>query len=120
MPLKRITKAQSRQQLLVTIDVGNSRIKLGLFERAPTSAVVRQLPAYIRSMAVDLDEEIPWHELLLWAEQTAGIISTVVLGGVNPRGRDRWSVRGWGDPPRLSVVCPRFASIHRIAAAHCQ
>lgn len=131
MPLKRTTKAQSRKQLLVTIDVGNSRIKLGLFERAPTSAVVRQLPAYIRSMAVEVDEEIPWHELLLWAEQTPGIISTVVLGGVNPRGCDKvldgWPVTCWPDPVVLdnpfvlpltiNVDSPRTVGVDRLLNA---
>ena len=100
--MNRAEKAQSHTQLLVAIDVGNSRIKLGLFEKAPDIATDRQLPAYIQSMAVELDEEIPWHELALWATQSSGIISSIVLGGVNPRGRDKvldgWPAMGWPDP----------------------
>lgn len=87
-------------QLLIAIDVGNSRIKLGLFEKP--NGVLNQLPAYLRSMAVDLDEEIPWVELDQWAQLFEGDIDTVVLGGVNPRGRDKvldgWPETCWPEP----------------------
>jgi type III pantothenate kinase len=129
--LKKTPKTQSRKQLLVTIDVGNSRIKLGLFEKTPHATVVRQLPVYIRSMAVELDEEIPWRELMLWAVQIPGIISSVVLGGVNPRGRDKvldgWPVTCWPDPVVLdnpfvlpltiNVDSPRTVGVDRLLNA---
>ena len=67
---------QPRRQLLVTIDVGNSRIKLGLFEKN-TSIATGQLPPYVQSMAVELDEEIPWRELSQWTEQATGVVGLV-------------------------------------------
>lgn len=88
-------------QLLIAIDVGNSRIKLGLFKKA-CEAGAPQLPQYLRSMAVDLDEEVPWRELSQWAYQIQSPVNTVVLGGVNPRGRDKvldgWPVTCWPEP----------------------
>ena len=129
--MNRAEKAQSHTQLLVAIDVGNSRIKLGLFEKAPDIATDRQLPAYIQSMAVELDEEIPWHELALWATQSSGIISSIVLGGVNPRGRDKvldgWPAMCWPDPVvidnpfilplTINVDSPRTVGVDRLLNA---
>jgi len=131
MPLKKSTQVRSGQQLLITIDVGNSRVKLGLFEKASDVTAIQQLPAYLRSMAVDLDEEIPWHELTLWAEQTSGLINTVVLGGVNPRGRDKvldgWPATNWPDPVvidnpfilplHINVDSPRTIGVDRLLNA---
>lgn len=95
------SRQNARPQLLIAIDVGNSRIKLGLFEKA-CDADGPQLPTYVRSMAVEIDEEVPWKELAQWAYQIHSGISTVVLGGVNPRGRDKvldgWPVTCWPDP----------------------
>jgi type III pantothenate kinase len=97
--LERAEHAPLSRQLLVAIDVGNSRIKLGLFERVPTPS---RLPEYLQSMAVEVDEEIPWHELAQWVTQTTGTVSHVVLGGVNPRGCDKvldgWPATCWPEP----------------------
>jgi type III pantothenate kinase len=123
--------AQPHGPLLVTIDVGNSRIKLGLFEKNAHVAAGRQLPPYVQSMAVELDEDIPWHELSQWAKQAAGVVSLVVLGGVNPRGRDKvldgWPATCWPRPVVLDnpfvlpleihVDSPRAVGIDRLLNA---
>ena len=119
---------RARRQLLVAIDVGNSRIKLGLFQKACDGADVRRLPTYMRSMAVDLDAEIPWRELSQWVHEIHDGVSTVVLGGVNPRGRDKvldgWPVTCWPDPVvidnplvfpiKIHVDSPRTVGVDRL------
>lgn len=131
MTLDTTEKAQSHKQLLVTIDVGNSRIKLGLFAQSPGTMLGQQLPAYIRSMAVDVDAEIPWHDLAQWAARTSGVINSVVLGGVNPRGRDKvldgWPLTCWPDPVvidnpfilplSIHVDSPRAVGVDRLLNA---
>ena len=95
------SRQNAHPQLLIAIDVGNSRIKLGLFEK-PCDAGGPQLPTYLRSMAVEIDEEVPWEELAQWAYQIHSGIDIVVLGGVNPRGRDKvldgWPATCWPAP----------------------
>jgi type III pantothenate kinase len=117
--------------LLVTIDVGNSRIKLGLFVNNGNATVAQKLPAYVRSMAVEVDEEVPWGELAQWTEQVAGTVSLVVLGGVNPRGRDKvldgWPATGWPAPVvidnpfilplTIRVDAPRAVGVDRLLNA---
>ncbi len=124
-------KAQSPPHLLVTIDVGNSRIKLGLFQKSREDEATRQLPLYIRSMAVEVDEEIPWAELAQWTQEVQGRMSMVVLGGVNPRGRDKvldgWPATCWPNPVvidnpfmlplTLNVDSPRTVGMDRLLNA---
>lgn len=129
--MERTVKAPSYRQLLVTIDVGNSRIKLGLFARALNVATDGRLPECLRSMAITLDEEVPWSELAQWARQTPGVINLVVLGGVNPRGRDKildgWPATRWPDPVvidnpfvlplAIDVESPRTVGVDRLLNA---
>lgn len=119
---------RARRQLLVAIDVGNSRIKLGLFKKVCHKAELRQLPTYMRSMAVDLDAEIPWCELSQWVHEIHDGVSTVVLGGVNPRGRDKvldgWPATCWPEPViidnpfvfpiEINVDSPRTVGVDRL------
>ena len=121
---------QPYRPLLVTIDVGNSRIKIGLFDKNG-SVTAGRLPTYLRSMAVELDEEVPWGALAQWAEQVPGVISFTVLGGVNPRGCDKvldgWPATGWPDPVVLdnpfvlpltiNVDSPRTVGVDRLLNA---
>jgi len=86
----------------VAIDVGNSRIKLGLFNRNGEVEAGTKLPEYLQSMAVDLDASVPWDELARWSDNADGVVVSVILGGVNPRGRDKvldgWPNSGWPQP----------------------
>lgn len=87
---------------LVTIDVGNSRIKLGLFRKNSEFKPGGHLPQYLHSVAINLDEPVPWHELASWTGNRPELVHAVILGGVNPRGRDKvldsWPVDGWPQP----------------------
>lgn len=67
---------------LLAIDVGNSRIKFGLFERdAPAAA--GQLPRCAESVAIASDGVIPWNSIRAWPEIAAAFS---VIAGTNPRG----------------------------------
>lgn len=115
--------------LLIAIDVGNSRIKLGMFERSGKVLPERQLPECRRSMAIELDEPVPWAELARWAAPRA--VHSVILGGVNPRGRDKvldgWPATGWPAPVvidnpfilplKLNVDSPRTVGADRLLNA---
>lgn len=97
-----------RTKKLITIDVGNSRIKLGLFETKETLLAEHKLPEYVRSIAINLDETVPWDELSQWTIGRIKQIDSVILGGVNPRGRDiildEWPRTGW--PPPVVITNP--------------
>jgi type III pantothenate kinase len=119
------------RELLVAIDVGNSRIKLGLFEKNGRARSERRLPEYLRSMAVEVDAAVPWHELARWTKKIDGEVVAVILGGVNPRGRDKvldgWPATGWPNPQvidnpfvlpiELHVDSPRTVGVDRLLNA---
>lgn len=90
------------EKMLIAIDVGNSRIKLGLFKRDHFQTPEQPLPVCLRSMAIEVDEEVPWDELAQWGNHHPTAKAAVILGGVNPRGRDKildgWPATGWPHP----------------------
>lgn len=93
---------QRMTHLFIVIDVGNSRIKIGLFRHQESMGSVPRLPEYIRSIAVPVDEDINWSELSTWASQTTNPPVSIILGGVNPRGinkvLDGWPSTSWPTP----------------------
>lgn len=117
-------------QKLITIDVGNSRIKLGLFENN-AQVTGKQLPEYVRSIAINLDESVPWEDLSQWTIGRIKKIDAVILGGVNPRGRDMildgWPKTGWPEPMivdnpfilpiQINVDSPRTVGVDRLLNA---
>ena len=116
---------------IVTIDVGNSRIKIGLFKNNDTSLLKNQLAIYIHSMAINIDESIPWESLSKWSDARVDEIESVILGGVNPRGRDKvldgWPATGWPAPVvidnpfilpiKINVGFPRTVGVDRLLNA---
>jgi len=116
---------------MVAIDVGNSRIKLGLFHRNGYKNGGHRLPEYLRSMAVEVDETVPWAELAKWTTEEQGEVAAVILGGVNPRGRDKvldgWPATGWPSPVvidnpfilpiKMNVDSPRTVGVDRLLNA---
>ncbi len=93
---------QAGQKFMIAIDVGNSRIKLGLFANSADAGANGKLPECIRSIAIELDEAVPWDELSTWGDHAPDAITSVILGGVNPRGCDKildgWRGNGWPYP----------------------
>lgn len=89
---------------ILAIDVGNSRIKFGLFARG----ALRGLPESRASLAVRHSEPIPWQTIVGWLDgHSAGPIASIAAG-VNPRGMERlvgeWPTGHWPRPKRIDTV----------------
>ncbi|MCH2589534.1 MAG: type III pantothenate kinase [Planctomycetales bacterium] len=77
---------------LLAVDVGNSRIKFGLFDLATAAG---DLPELIESMAVAPDGPVPWAEMGGWPGEFE-ICSSSIVAASNPDVRDML-VSGWPD-----------------------
>ncbi|MEX0715844.1 MAG: type III pantothenate kinase [Planctomycetaceae bacterium] len=92
---------------LLAVDVGNSRIKFGLFDdrelAAPRDGA---LPDFSRTTAIAIDGDVPWGEIRQWVE--AGEVAsqdavTGVIAGTNPGGV-RKVLDGWPGEWRIPRV----------------
>lgn len=73
----------------LAIDVGNSRIKLGLFaHEVSPSPQCGSLPSCLQRDVVLVDELLPWDILADWARQANGWKQAVIAGS-NPKGIER-------------------------------
>ncbi len=94
-------------EFLITVDVGNSRVKIGLFDRVEHSAVHLHLPRCRHVSAVRVDEEIPWLQTLAQLPQAASIGG--IIAGANPQGVKRvlatWPNDRAPHPRVLSNAC---------------
>ena len=91
--------------MILAIDVGNSRVKFGLFESplATEGSVSPHLPSPLHTVSVPVGGSFPWADLSQWA---GGHSPSAVIAGPNPAGIDR--VRGeWG---LLDCAVPRVVS----------
>jgi type III pantothenate kinase len=90
---------------LLTIDVGNSRIKFGLFQRDNLLPAPHTLPVCLNSLAVALGDSVPWPELFAWQSDFVNQPPASVLAGVNPPGVDKlladWPRAKWPVPTVL-------------------
>ena len=90
---------------LLTIDVGNSRIKFGLFQQENLRGASAGLPVCLNSLAVSLGESVPWPELFAWQESFSRHPPSAILAGVNPPGIDKllsdWPRAKWPVPAVL-------------------
>jgi type III pantothenate kinase len=81
------------------VDVGNSRIKFGLFARADTSA--DGLPVCLYASAVSISSAIPWDDVAEWTKQSGSNAVTDIIASSNPRIRqqvvDDWPAK-WPSP----------------------
>ncbi len=120
-----------RSQLTLAIDVGNTRIKFGLFERARRDANGATLPVCVAFAAVPVGESIDWQKVSAQFDQTAASISSAVVAGPNPVAIEmllsNWSHCGWPQPRvisrsadlplRTSVEFPDHVGIDRLLNA---
>jgi len=114
-------------QPLIAVDVGNSRIKFGLFDSAVADAGC--LPQCRCSLAVAIDDDIPWDEIVRWSPEAARMAS--VVAGSNPQGvqkvRESWRERHWPEPSivddpgrfplEVRLAEPRKAGVDRLLNA---
>jgi len=81
---------------LLAVDVGNSRIKFGLFDLAAAGG----LPELIESLAVTPDGPVPWDEISNWPGEPE-VRSPSIVAGSNPVVRDALARGCW----RMSIGC---------------
>lgn len=90
------------QEYILAVDVGNSRIKFGLFERPRPAPDNRALPTCTESLAVVVDQEVDWNAVTRHFGQRMPRITQAVMAGVNPAGMKRllagWLQSGWPEP----------------------
>jgi type III pantothenate kinase len=121
----------SNPRFLLAVDVGNSRIKLGLFGRDEASLDAAALPRCRASLAVPVTGHIPWKEILGWLGPGESQRVTGVVAGANPAGvdqvlqtwpRDEWPLPAVLDDParfplEVRVDEPRKVGIDRLLNA---
>lgn len=71
----------------LAIDVGNTRVKLGLFAW-PSSRTRGELPACVERTSLLADEPLPWEMLAQW-QSTASNWMPAAIAGSNPSGVER-------------------------------
>lgn len=86
--------------VILAIDVGNSRVKFGLFGEVQAAVdASSRLAVPDRTLTVALSDSVPWQELSSWID---GHQVTAVIAGPNPAGVERirsdWKLPG--PPPR--------------------
>lgn len=115
---------------MLAIDVGNSRIKFGLFEADACRRSARQLPACLETLASSVTEEIPWSEIIEWCVARAASDVHGVTAGANPQGIarviDTWPSL-WRPPEAITdpsqapiatrLLFPRRVGIDRVLNA---
>lgn len=113
----------------LAIDVGNTRIKLGLFAW-PSSRTRGELPACVERISLLADEPLPWELLARWQSATTNWLPAAIAGS-NPIGVERlksvWpsslgavprTIANTGDfPLSIRVEEPRRVGIDRLLNA---
>src|SRR5262245_4415278 len=87
--------AKTSKALTIAVDVGNSRIKFGVFERAADD---RALPGSLASLALPLSAELDWRKLASHFNDWAPLVTRAVIAGANPGFVER-VLSGW--PPAV-------------------
>jgi type III pantothenate kinase len=93
---------EMRENLVIAVDAGNSRIKFGVFERGQNSEG-QALPACLASSAVAAAEQIDWASVTAHLEEWVSHITLAVIAGANPAGVERL-LSSW---PAAFEIVPR-------------
>jgi type III pantothenate kinase len=95
------------EQLILAIDVGNTRAKFGAFKRADSMASQTMLPECIASIAVAVAGELDWGKVTAQFKERNAKHDRAVVAGANPAGVDAviscWP-GGFGPAP-VAVRC---------------
>ncbi|MFP6767211.1 MAG: type III pantothenate kinase [Planctomycetaceae bacterium] len=88
---------------LLAVDVGNSRVKFGLFAADVTANEPLQLPTIRNSLAIAPDAEVPWPIIREWSASNATGSPAGIVAGANPPIRDEITANWPADlpPPRV-------------------
>jgi type III pantothenate kinase len=82
------------EQLTLAVDVGNSRIKFGVFARPDLTTEKHTLPEGLMSLAVSAAEPIDWRAVVEHFEPWVGNVDQAVIAGANPAGVQK-VLDGW-------------------------
>lgn len=114
--------------LKLAIDVGNTRIKFGLFEHLSAGSEDRRLPEPIATAAVPANGKIDWPAIVAELSTHQRPIGRAVIAGVNPPVIETvlagWSETGWPQltnvalasqlPLRVDLLKPDHVGIDRL------
>jgi type III pantothenate kinase len=118
-------------QHIFAIDVGNTRVKFGVFGCADSMASKAKLPACIATMAVPIAEELEWGKITAHFDEWGAKLARGVIAGANPAGVEK-IIAGWPDgvwpaplavrravdlPLRVNVELPEKVGIDRLLDA---
>jgi type III pantothenate kinase len=82
------------EQLTLAIDVGNTRVKFGVFERADSKGSKAILPECVATMAVPVAEELDWPKITAHFGEWGADLAQAVIAGANPAGVEE-IISGW-------------------------
>lgn len=90
------------------VDVGNSRIKFGLFDESREN---HGLPKCWNSVSVDAQSKLPWSQIRNWRSSTELESVRGFITGSNPSGQNRveedWPTE-WASPARVGFAAESF------------
>lgn len=94
------------RDLTLAIDVGNSRIKFGLFDCAPRAESAPTLPVAVAVVAWTAAKPGDWGKITALCNENSARISSAVVAGANPAAvemiRSSWPNPGWPVPQFIS------------------
>lgn len=117
--------------LFLAIDVGNSRIKFGLFDREALDPQARSLPECLFSTACPTTGPLPGRTLREAVDRLNGQVVQSAVAGANPQGialvKEGWPLSEWPEPRILDdptgfplsfrVEAPQRVGIDRVLNA---
>src|SRR4029077_19917865 len=97
------------EKLILAIDVGNTRIKFGVFECADFRESTPALPKCIASLAVSVADEFDWRKVTAHFDEWSANLAQASVAGANPSGVGM-ILSGWPDKIWPAPVVVRRAA----------
>jgi type III pantothenate kinase len=82
------------EKCILAIDVGNTRFKFGVFERADSTASEAKLPACVASISVPVAGDPDWGTITAHFDKWSATLAQAAIAGANPAGVER-VISGW-------------------------
>jgi type III pantothenate kinase len=98
----------TENEFTLAVDIGNSRIKFGVFERPATAPVNDSLPICAGTQAVGVHQEVDWEVVAAHFAEWTPRITRAAVAGVNPPGMKRlldgWTKSNWPAPKIVGLA----------------
>ena len=95
-------------EFTLAVDIGNSRIKFGVFERPATAPANDSLPICAGTLAVSVHQDVDWEIVAVHFAKWTPRITRAAVAGVNPAGMkqllDGWSKSNWPAPKVIGLA----------------